>query len=128
MRIGLVLSAVGSAGIVLTAAVPGSAQTSLMLLSRVLQGFSAAAILSSSLAVIKAYYHDRNRQRALSFWSIGSFGGSALTALVGGIVASTLEWRWNFVIQVIVSVVAYILLTGTPETRADSVERHGFDV
>ena len=47
---------------------------------------------------------------------------------MGGIVASTLEWRWNFVIQVIVSVVAYILLTGTPETRADSVERHGFDV
>jgi MFS transporter, DHA2 family, multidrug resistance protein len=112
-RIGLVLSVVGSACIVLTGAVPPSANTPLMLLGRVLQGFSAAAILSSSLAVIKAHYHDRNRQRALSFWSIGSFGGSALPALVGGIVASTLGWRWNFVIQIIVSVVAYLLLAQT---------------
>jgi DHA2 family multidrug resistance protein-like MFS transporter len=128
IRIGLVLSIVGSTCIVLTAAVPPSATTPLMLLGRVLQGFSAAAILSSSLAVIKAHYHDRNRQRALSFWSIGSFGGSALTALVGGIVASTLEWRWNFVLQIIVSVVAFVLLAGVPESRAESAERHRFDV
>lgn len=127
MRIGLVLSVVGSACIVLTAAVPPSANTPLMLLGRVLQGFSAAAILSSSLAVIKAHYHDRDRQRALSFWSIGSFGGSALTALVGGIVASSLEWRWNFVIQIIVSVIAYLLLARTPETRSETAERHRFD-
>jgi MFS family permease len=123
----LVLSVVGSACIVLTVAVPPSASTPLMLLGRVLQGFSAAAILSSSLAVIKAHYHDRNRQRASSFWSIGSFGGSALTALVGGIVASTLEWRWNFGLQIIVSVVVYVLLAGVPETRSETAERHRFD-
>jgi MFS transporter, DHA2 family, multidrug resistance protein len=128
IRIGLVLSVIGSACIVLTAAVPPGADTGLMLLGRVLQGFSAAAILSSSLAVIKAHYHDRNRQRALSFWSIGSFGGSALTTLVGGFVASTLEWRWNFVIQIVVSVVAYLLIARTPETRGETIERHRFDV
>ena len=66
MRIGLVLSVVGSACIVLTAFVAPSANTPLMLLGRVLQGFSAATILSASLAVIKAHYHDRDRQRALS--------------------------------------------------------------
>jgi DHA2 family multidrug resistance protein-like MFS transporter len=120
IRIGLMLSILGSACIVLTAFVAPSANTPLMLLGRVLQGFSAAAILSSSLAVIKAHYHDRDRQRALSFWSIGSFGGSALTALVGGIVAAALGWRWNFVIQIIVSVVAYVLLARVPETRTEA--------
>jgi MFS transporter, DHA2 family, multidrug resistance protein len=127
MRIGLVVSIFGSACIVLTAAVPASANTPLMLVGRVLQGFSAAGILSASLAVIKAHYHDRNRQRALSFWSIGSFGGSAFTALVGGIVASGLEWRWNFVIQIIVSAAAYLLLIGVPETRSETAVRHRFD-
>ena len=46
MQIGLVLSVAGSACIVLTAVVPPGANTPLMLLGRVLQGFSAAAILS----------------------------------------------------------------------------------
>jgi MFS transporter, DHA2 family, multidrug resistance protein len=63
----------------------------------------------------------------LSFWSIGSFGGSAFTALVGGIIATTLEWRWNYLIQIIVSVLAYLLIAGAPETKAETAGRYRFD-
>jgi MFS transporter, DHA2 family, multidrug resistance protein len=55
MRVGLILSIIGSACVVLTAAVPTGLDTAVLLLGRVLQGFSAAAILSSSLAIIKAF-------------------------------------------------------------------------
>ena len=45
---------------------------------------------------MKAYFADKERQRALSSWSIGSWGGSGVCSLFGGLVASSLGWRWIF--------------------------------
>jgi MFS transporter, DHA2 family, multidrug resistance protein len=41
---------------------------------RILQGLSAAFIMPSSLALIKTYWDDAGRQRAVSLWSMGSWG------------------------------------------------------
>jgi len=43
--------------------------------------------MPATLALMKAYYNGKDRQRALSFWSIGSWGGSGLCSLFGGLVA-----------------------------------------
>jgi MFS transporter, DHA2 family, multidrug resistance protein len=91
-NIGLALSIVGSLLIALS---PVGTATFLMT-GRVIQGISAACIMPATLALMKAYFDGRDRQRALSFWSIGSWGGSGLSALFGGFVASTLGWRWIF--------------------------------
>ena len=89
-NIGIVLGILGSLLIALS---PVGTATFLMI-GRVIQGISAACIMPSTLALMKAYFEGEERQRALSFWSIGSWGGSGLSPLFGGFVASTIGWRW----------------------------------
>ena len=110
---GLILSIAGSLLIV----VSPSGTAVFLLAGRILQGLSAACIMPATLALMKAYFDGKERQRALSFWSIGSWGGSGLCSLFGGLVASTIGWRWIFVISILVAIVSYLLLRGTPESK-----------
>src|SRR5690606_11937969 len=94
--------------------------TSAMLLGgRVIQGLSAACIMPASMALVKTYYEGKARQRALSYWSIGSWGGSGFCALFGGLMATSfLGWRSIFWISIVLSVLALYLLRGTPESKS----------
>jgi len=83
--------------------------------------------MPATLALMKAYYDGKERQRALSFWSIGSWGGSGVCALFGGLVASTVGWRWIFWMSIAVSVVSYLLIRGTPESKVREVSAEPFD-
>jgi MFS transporter, DHA2 family, multidrug resistance protein len=121
--IGLLLSSVGSLLIALS---PTGTATFLMI-GRVVKGVSAACMMPATLALMKAYFDGKDRQRALSSWSIGSLGGSGLSALFGGFVASTLGWRWIFWMSIAVAAVSWLLLRGTPENKAESTERRAFD-
>ena len=76
---------------------------------------------------MKAYFSDKERQRALSFWSIGSWGGSGVCALFGGLVASTIGWRWIFWMSIAVAIASFLLIRGTPESKVETVERKPFD-
>lgn len=120
---GLALSIAGSALIALSPA--GTA--AFLMAGRVIQGMSAACIMPATLALMKAYFEGRDRQRALSYWSIGSWGGSGLCALFGGLVASTLGWRWIFWMSILVAVASFLLLRGTPESRVQPTVRRPFD-
>lgn len=120
--IGLWLSIIGSLLIIL------SNLPALLILGRIIQGLSAAAIMPSTLAIMKAYYEGEERQRALSFWSIGSWGGSGLASLFGGVVATNFGWRWIFIISIIVAIASMLLIKGTPETKSISNTQSKFDV
>ena len=74
--------------------------------------------MPSSLALIKDFYDDDARRRALSFWSIGSWGGSGFCALFGGLMTvSFLGWRAIFLISIVVSLLALYLIKDTPVSR-----------
>jgi MFS transporter, DHA2 family, multidrug resistance protein len=121
--IGLALSILGSLFIALS-----PAGTSVFLLTgRIIQGLSSACIVPATLALMKAYFAGTERQRALSFWSIGSWGGSGVAALFGGLVASFLGWRWIFWISILVAVVSFLLIKGTPESKVESKQDSRFD-
>ena len=47
--------------------------------------------MPSTLAIINEYYIGKERQRAVSYWSIGSWGGSGICSLFGGFMASTID-------------------------------------
>lgn len=119
LNIGVILSILGSLLIALTPENMGMFTTIMLLGGRIVQGLSAAAIMPSSMALIKAYYDGKDRQRALSFWSIGSWGGSGLTALFGGVMATSfLGWRSIFWISAALGILSLLLLRGTPESKA----------
>lgn len=87
-------------------------------LGRVFQGLSAACIMPATLSIIKNYYHGAARQRAFSFWAIGSFGGSGLSSFVGGTIATYLGWQSIFLLSIAISIIGMLLMRGTPESKS----------
>ena len=77
VRIGFYLSILGS--LLVGVAPAGRWATSFLLPGRALQGLSGACIMPASLALVKTYWDGTARQRAVSLWSIGSWGGCVRT-------------------------------------------------
>src|SRR3954462_2236758 len=119
--IGFILSIIGSLCLVVA---QGSA---LLIVGRVIQGLSAACIMPSTIALMKAYFEGKDRQRALSFWSIGSWGGSGIASFAGGAIATSLGWRWIFIFSIIFAVLGMLLLKSTPESKQESEGAFKFD-
>lgn len=120
-KIGMILSIIGSLCLVLAQG------PVLLIIGRVVQGFSAAAIMPATLSLMKTYFEGPDRQRALSYWSIGSWGGSGICSLFGGMVATYLGWRWIFVFSIIFAIAGYLLVNGTPESKVVSTTKNTFD-
>ena len=101
----------------------------LLLSGRAIQGLSAACIMPATMALVKTYWDGADRQRAVSMWSIGSWGGSGFAALFGGFVATNFNWRFIFYASIVISVISILLIRGIPESkaggRAQAVRRRG---
>lgn len=124
-KIGLILSIIGS----LLVAISPKGTPIYLLIGRIIQGISSACIMPNAMALIKAYYEGPARQRAVSVYSIGSWGGSALSSLFGGIVASTIGWRWIFWISIGVAVISFFLISGVPESKNPPTNKKaGYDI
>ena len=121
-NIGLILSIVGSLCLVLA---NGSI---LLIVGRIIQGLSAACIMPSTIGLMKAYFEGAERQRALSYWSIGSWGGSGVCSLLGGAIATYMGWKWIFIFSIIFAILALWLIKDTPESKAKQTGNSKFDV
>jgi DHA2 family multidrug resistance protein-like MFS transporter len=120
--------ALGIAGSLMVGfAPPGSLAGPLLMSGRVLQGLSAAFIMPASLALVKAYWDGAGRQRAVSLWSMGSWGGSGFAALFGGLMAENVGWRYIFFVSAVVSFAGMLMVRGTPESRAAAQAGFKFD-
>ena len=121
--LGLGLSVLGS----LLIAISPAGTVVFLITGRIIQGLSAACIMPATLALIKDYFDGQQRQRAISFWSIGSWGGSGLSALFGGLIASSLGWRWIFWMSILIALLSFVLLRGTPESKVTTTKKRSFD-
>lgn len=120
-QLGFVLSIIGCLCLIV-------AQNSwLFAVGRIIQGLSAACIMPATLALIKTYYQDAARQRALSYWSIGSWGGSGLCSLAGGAIATYCGWKWVFILSIFCALAGMLLIRGTPESKVATPVTHRFD-
>lgn len=97
------------------------------ILGRAIQGLSGAFIMPATMALVKAYYDAKGRQRALSFWSLGSWGGYGLHVIVGGFFASHIGWKYIFIASIVCSILGMLLIKGTPEHKASSDNKQKFD-
>jgi DHA2 family multidrug resistance protein-like MFS transporter len=126
VQLGFVLNIIGSLLVGLAPA--GGLASASLIVGRICQGLSAACIMPASLALVKAYWTGVGRQRAISLWSMGSWGGSGFAALFGGLVAANLGWRWIFLGCVAVSVAGMLMVRGTPESKVQTPGRYRVDV
>jgi DHA2 family multidrug resistance protein-like MFS transporter len=115
VKTGFIFNIIGS---LLVALAPAGAIASLVLISgRILQGLSGACIMPASLALLKSYWEGPSRQRAISLWSMGSWGGSGFCALFGGLVAQNLGWRYIFFASAAISIIGLLMIKNTPESK-----------
>jgi len=122
---GFIFSITGS--LLVGLAPSGALAVPLLMLGRVSQGLSGACIMPASLALIKTYWDDAGRQRAVSLWSMGSWGGSGFAALFGGLMAENVGWRWIFFASAAVSATGMLMVRGTPESKAAAETDYRFD-
>src|SRR5690554_5175773 len=126
IRIGFILSIIGS--LLVGFSPSGFLAEFTLLLGRILQGLSGAFIMPASLALVKAYWQGAARQRAISLWSIGSWGGSGFAALFGGLMAQNVGWRWIFFAAAALSLIGMLMVRGTPESKAETKGEYRFDL
>lgn len=83
--------------------------------------------MPASLALLKAYWDGAARQRAVSLWSMGSWGGSGFAALFGGIMVENVGWRYIFLGSALLSLIGFLMVRGTPESKAVTDRAYTFD-
>ncbi|MEU1408170.1 MFS transporter [Streptomyces sp. NPDC005728] len=83
---------------------------SFLVAARLAEGLGAALIVPGSLALLQqAYPEQSTRSRAFGLW--GSMAGIAASAgpLLGGLLVSTVGWRWVFLINLPVGIACLVL-------------------
>ena len=126
VQAGFFLNMLGS--LLIGMAPSGDLATFFLLTGRALQGLSAACIMPASLALVKTYWDGAARQRAVSLWSIGSWGGSGVCSLFGGMMAQNFGWRYIFFASIVVSLIGLAMIKGTPESKAEAKADYKFDL
>ncbi|WP_433369746.1 MFS transporter [Actinoplanes sp. CA-142083] len=81
-----------------------------LIAARIVQGVGAALVTPTSLALIRAAYHDSGaRVRAIAYWGMGGSIAAAAGPVLGGALTE-LDWRLIFFLNVPVGIVAGLAL------------------
>jgi EmrB/QacA subfamily drug resistance transporter len=85
----------------------GLAQSiNILIWSRALQGVGGAAMFATGLALIAQDFQGPARGKAIAAWAATVGGAVAIGPLVGGVLTSAVGWRWIFIVNVPIGVVA----------------------
>ena len=106
-------------GFVVASALCGIA-TSLpaIVLFRLLQGVFGASLVPLSQAIMVDTYPPHERGKALAIWGMGVMVAPILGPTVGGWLTETMNWRWNFYINVPIGALSLLLaLRYVPDTE-----------
>ena len=96
-----------------------------LIAARAFQALGGAMLNPVALSIVRNVFHDpRERARAVGVWS-GVFGVSlGLGPAVGGILVTTAGWRYVFLVNVPVGLLAVLLTAAyVPESRAEHPRR-----
>ena len=103
----------------------GLAQSINMLIwSRALQGVGGAAMFATGLALIAQDFRGPARGKAIAAWGATVGGAVAIGPLVGGVLTSGVGWRWIFIVNVPIGVVAIWLSSTKMRNQKDPGATH----
>ncbi len=116
--IGLVIFTLGSL-------LCGVAQDPTMLIvSRALQGIGGAMLFATSLALLAATFHGRERGLAFGAWGAVTGIATALGPILGGVLTTGITWRAIFLVNLPIGIVAlYLTLRMVDESRSPHARR-----
>jgi EmrB/QacA subfamily drug resistance transporter len=98
----------------------GVAQSPLMLnLSRGVQGIGGAMMFATSLALLGHAYIGRDRGVAFGVWGAVTGAAVSIGPVIGGALTDALSWRWIFLVNVPIGVIALVLTLGKVQESRD---------
>jgi len=102
-----------------------------LIISRVLQAAGAAAPAALCMAMTKDIYEREERLRIFAWMGVIMPLAPALAPIIGGWLMIWMSWRWIFICQSVIAVIALIGVMLTPETlkeRSTTSARETVDI
>jgi EmrB/QacA subfamily drug resistance transporter len=86
--------------------------------SRAVQGIGGAMLFATSLALLAATFHGKERGTAFGIWGATIGGAVAIGPLVGGVLTDSLGWQWIFFVNLPIGIAAaFITLAKVEESK-----------
>lgn len=99
----------------------------LLVVSRVLQGIGAAAIMSVNAALLRLIYPPKYLGRGLGFNAMVVAVSAASGPSIAGAILSCLSWHWLFLINLPIGLLAWIIGYRLLPDNPSRERRHSFD-
>lgn len=93
--------------------------------ARALQGVGGAIASAVALSLIMNLFNEpKERAKAMGFFGFVAAGGGSIGVLLGGLL-TTLDWHWNFLVNIPVGIAVFILsLMLLPSGRSQATVKH----
>jgi EmrB/QacA subfamily drug resistance transporter len=92
-----------------------------LIAARILQGIGGAAMFACTAALLNFTYQGRDRGVAFGVWGAVNGAAAAAGPLAGGLLTQHLGWRWVFLVNLPVCLIAvWFTVRGVSESRAPS--------
>jgi EmrB/QacA subfamily drug resistance transporter len=93
-----------------------------LIVARGVQGIGGAIMFATALALISQEFHGKERGTAFGLWGATIGAAVAIGPLAGGMLTSWLSWRWIFLVNIPIGVLAVVL--AARELRESSDPEH----
>src|SRR4051794_8159623 len=80
-----------------------------LIIARGVQGIGGAMMFATALALISQEFHGKDRGTAFGIWGATIGAAVAIGPLAGGMLTSWLSWRWIFLVNLPIGIVAVVL-------------------
>ena len=86
-----------------------TSQTELVI-ARAVQGFGGAVVTSVALSLIMMLFHEpADRAKAMGVYGFVCAGGGSVGVLLGGLLTSSLNWHWIFLVNIPIGAIVFAL-------------------
>jgi len=103
-----------------------------IVLFRLLQGMSGAALIPLSQAVMLDTYPQERQGQAMAMWGMGVMVGPIIGPTLGGWLTEVFNWRWVFFINLPIGIMAFLgimtFVKSPPEQKAAGFDWYGFSI
>ncbi len=98
----------------------------LLIAARAVQGLGGAVVSAVALSLLmNMFTEEGERAKAMGVYGFVSAGGGSIGVLLGGVLTSTLNWHWIFLVNIPVGILVFILsLLILPAPQNLATSRH----